>query len=78
MLPEGDQTFETQPARGSAHAQSFVGMVSQDVCAPVKCSGGTAILTIEWLDGTSCPNALPKPYAPRVRIVGRTLCSIAL
>ena len=27
---------------------------------------------------TSCPNALPKPYAPRVRTVGRTLCSIAL
>ena len=26
----------------------------------------------------SCPNALPKPYAPRVRLVGRRLCSIAL
>src|ERR1700730_10275596 len=26
----------------------------------------------------SCPNALPKPCAPRVRLVGRTLCSIAL
>src|SRR4029077_2766557 len=27
---------------------------------------------------SSCPNALPKPCAPRVRLVGRTLCSIAL
>jgi hypothetical protein len=26
----------------------------------------------------SCPNALPRPCAPRVRLVGRTLCSIAL
>jgi hypothetical protein len=27
---------------------------------------------------TSCPNALPKRYAPRVGLVGRTLCGIAL
>ena len=26
-------------------------MVSRDACAPVKCAGGVAILTIEWLDG---------------------------
>jgi len=26
----------------------------------------------------SCPNALPKPCARRMRLVGRTLCSIAL
>src|SRR5207302_9962230 len=26
----------------------------------------------------SCPNALPKLCAPRVKLVGRTLCSIAL
>src|SRR6516164_2219885 len=26
----------------------------------------------------SCPNALPKPYVPRARLVGRTRCSIAL
>jgi hypothetical protein len=24
-------------------------MVSRDACAPVKCAGGVAILTIEWL-----------------------------
>ena len=27
---------------------------------------------------TLCPNALPKPYASQVRLVGRMLCSIAL
>ena len=26
-------------------------MVSREACAPVKCAGGAAILTIEWLDG---------------------------
>jgi hypothetical protein len=31
--------------------QSFVRKVSRDACGPVKCSGGVAILTIEWLDG---------------------------
>src|SRR6516162_5500267 len=34
--------------------QSFVRKVSRDACAPVKCAGGTAILTIEWLDGDQC------------------------
>src|ERR1700704_5515377 len=29
-------------------------MVSRDACAPVKCAGGVAILTIEWLDGDRC------------------------
>ena len=40
---------------GKRH-QSFVRMVSRDACAPVKCAGGTAILTIEWLelDGDRC------------------------
>jgi hypothetical protein len=28
--------------------------VSRDACAPVKCSGGTAILAIGWLDGDRC------------------------
>jgi hypothetical protein len=28
-------------------------MVSRDPCAPVKCSGGAAILTIQWFDGTN-------------------------
>ena len=31
--------------------RSFVRKVSRDACARVKCSGGAAILTIEWLDG---------------------------
>src|SRR2546430_1097329 len=30
--------------------RSFVRKVSRDACARVKCSGGAAILTIEWLD----------------------------
>src|SRR2546421_220402 len=29
-------------------------MVNRDACAPVKCAGGAAILTIEWLDGDRC------------------------
>ena len=32
-------------------APGFVRKVSRDACAPVKCAGGVAILTIEWLDG---------------------------
>jgi hypothetical protein len=28
-----------------------VRMVSRDACAPVKCSRGAAILTIQWFDG---------------------------
>jgi hypothetical protein len=60
--------------------QSFVRKASRDACARVKCAGGAANLTIQWFDGgpTSCPNALPKPYALRVRLVGRTLCTLAL
>jgi hypothetical protein len=42
--------------------QSFVRMVSRDACAPVKCAGGDAILTIEMVRWApiSRPNALPK------------------
>ena len=49
-----------------------------DACVPVRCAGGVAILTIQWLDGDRCHARTPKPCAPRVKLVGRTLCSIAL
>ena len=43
-----------QYPNGLKRSQSFVRMVSRDACAPVKCAGGIAILTIEWLDGDRC------------------------
>jgi hypothetical protein len=43
-----------------------VRMVSRDACAPVKCVGGAAILTIEWLDGDRChARTLYRNYARR-------------
>ena len=35
---------------GLKRRQRFVGKVGRDACALVKCSGGAAILTIEWID----------------------------
>ena len=40
--------------------------VSRDACAPVKCAGGAAILTIEWLDEDRChARTLYRNYARR-------------
>jgi hypothetical protein len=60
--------------------QSFVRNVSRDACAPVKCSGGAAILTIEWLDGDQrhARTLYRNPTRCEARLAGRTLCSIAL
>src|SRR6516162_2274001 len=52
----------------------------QPRCARVKMRGWSRYLDNRMVrrGPMSCPNALPKPYAPRVSLVGRTLCSIAL
>src|SRR5436190_24194030 len=47
-------------------SQSFLRMVSRDACAPVKCAGGIAILTIEWLDGPFPARARAKQPGPSV------------
>ena len=43
-------SLTTSARIGLKRRKSFVRKV-RDACAPVKCSGGAAILRIEWLDG---------------------------
>jgi hypothetical protein len=72
---------------------TMIGSEAGEVMAAVQTAmlAGTCVRTGEMLGRsrypdnrmvrrgpTSCPNPLPKPYAPRVRLVGRALCSIAL
>jgi hypothetical protein len=50
-VPERHDRKYTEPAAMSIR---LVRKVSRDACAPVKCAGGAAILTIKSLDGDQC------------------------
>src|SRR4029077_21117811 len=57
----------------SKSRQSFMRMISRDACAPVKCAGGAAILTTEWLGGDPVSSKSLYPWPESQRVAAETL-----